>query len=252
MNLLSALVLGLVQGFCEFLPVSSSGHIALLSRISGINATLSFSLTLHLATAIAVIIFYRKKLWRLIKKPLCPTAVYLVLATAVTGVVVVMLKPYAQSLFDGYSLAPFFMLTAILLTVSNFFCSNKTGKVTPLNSLVIGLGQGLAVFPGLSRSATTVTTARFLGVENDESVDFCFLLSLPIIIGSAIVELLDSPALAVDLPSLAVGFSSALVSGLISLKFIKSAFSDKSRYFAVYLVVLSIVITLNDCVFRVF
>ena len=252
MDLFTALLLGLVQGFCEFLPVSSSGHIALLSRISGQTSSLAFSLVLHLATALAVIVFYRAKLWQIVKKPFCPTTLNLILATAVSGVVAILLKPFAESLFDGYSLAPFFLVTATLLTVSHFFCAKNTGKITPLNSLVIGIGQGLAVFPGLSRSATTVSTARFLGVDKDESVDFCFLLSLPIIIGSALVELIGSPIAVFDFPALIVGFISALVSGLISLKFIKSAFGDKSVYFIVYLVVLSVVITLNDCIFHIF
>ena len=252
MDLLTALLLGLVQGFCEFLPVSSSGHLALFCRISGQTSSLSFSLALHLATAIAVIIFYRKKLWEIVKKPFCPTAVNLVLATIVSAVVVFALKPYAESFFDGYSLAPFFMLTATLLLLSRFFPLQGSGNITPLKALCIGLGQGLAVFPGLSRSATTVSTAKFLGVANDESVDFCFLLSLPVIIGSALVELVGAPTLAIEFPALAVGFVSALLSGLLCLKFIKSAYQDKGGYFITYLVVLSLVITLNDCVFHIF
>ncbi|MBQ8881821.1 MAG: undecaprenyl-diphosphate phosphatase [Clostridia bacterium] len=253
MNFFTAFIFGIVQGATEFLPVSSSGHIALFSRITGADASLSFSLILHLATVLAVCIAFREQVFSIIKKPLCSTTVYIILATVVSAVIALMLKPIAQSMSSGQSLAPFFMLSATILTISRLFAPKNAVK--PLNAgraITIGLCQGLAVFPGLSRSATTLSAGALLGVEKKTNTEFCFIMSVPLIIGSVIVDCFSSTAVFADFSVIAVGFVSALVSGLVSLKLIKRAFGENIKYFALYLIVLSIVITVNDCFLHLF
>lgn len=252
MNFFTALILGVIQGATEFLPVSSSGHIVLLCRITGIDASVSLSLILHLATVLAVCIAFREKLWQLIKKPFCPTTLYLFIATAISAVIALLLKPVAESFMDGRSLALFFLISAVILTLATLFPCKNAGEMNIARAVVIGVSQGLAVFPGLSRSATTISTGSLLGVEQKHNTEFCFLLSVPIIIGSAIVDIFTSPVFLGDFTTLSVSFVSALISGIFALKLIKSGFWKKSKYFIVYLVTISALITLNDSFLHLF
>ena len=245
--------MGLIQGFTEFLPVSSSGHLVLFSRITGAESSLAFDLILHLGTLIAVVIVFKKELIELVKKPLCPLAKKLALATVFSVVVVFVLKDLADECFDGKSLPLFFMLTALLLTLSGAFSQKNGGEISYLDASIIGIAQGLAVFPGLSRSGTTASTASLLGVKKSDGVSFCFLLSIPIILGSSVVEIAGGELNAVSLGCVIAGFISALVSGLIALVTAKKFLSNgKNAPFVVYLIALSLVITVNDLFLKAF
>lgn len=249
MSYFQAFVLGLVQGLTEFLPVSSSGHLVLFSRITGVESSLYFDIILHLGTLAAVIIAFRREVFGLVRKPLSKPSLAVVIATAVSAVVAILTyKPAKLAFSSGKTLPVFFMLTAVLLTAGAYY-RPKTVKPRHdfFTAAVVGFCQGLAVFPGLSRSGTTVTAGTLLGVEKRENTAFCFILSIPIILGSALAEIIGGEPSPVPIGQLLVGFFTAFASGLLSLRLAKTIF-DKNNgvFFAAYLVVISAVIVIND------
>ncbi len=248
MTYLDAFLLGIIQGLTEFLPVSSSGHLVLYSRITGAQSSLFFDLILHLGSLAAVIIVYFKEISQLVKHPLSKRARMLMLSTVISAAVVFLLKDIVDSTFDGSLLPVFFLLTAIILTVGTYLPRKQQQKeVGALDAIIIGAAQGFAAFPGLSRSGLTVSTGSLLGVEKSQNASYCFILSIPIIIGSAIVESIGGAFDPVPFGCLAVGFVAAFISGLLALKLIKKVFlNNRFDVFAGYLVVLSIFLTVND------
>ena len=224
MNVFYAVIMGLLQGLTEFLPVSSSGHLVLFTRITGVQPDMFFDLFLHLATLFAVIIQFRKQSLAVIKKPFSPFSIKLIIATVITVVLAFVFKDVAEQSFNGKTLPFTFILTAVLLLTSRFFAKTPTHVPTYFDSVVIGIAQGLAVFPGLSRSGTTVSTGKLLGVDEQENTSFCFLLSIPVIIGGTVLEVIDGGATLISPICLITGFVSAFISGLVALRFIKNAF----------------------------
>ena len=254
MNIFYAFILGVTQGLTEFLPISSSGHLSIIARVLGIEASLGFDLVIHCATALAVIIHCRKQLPHLIKKPFAPFPRAIIIATVISAVVVLIVKPFAQNFFNGWGLGIFFALTALLLVFSTFYSPKKTNALpTTFQAVMVGFMQGLAVFPGLSRSATTFTTANALGLEKKSNTSFCFLLSVPIIIGSSIVSLFTEQLVYVPFPCLLIGFISAFISGLLALRCIEKIFLNKNLLpFALYTAIVAVILTLNDCFWGIF
>jgi len=248
MSYFQSLILGLVQGLTEFLPVSSSGHILLTGELLGVTPSLAFELILHVATLIAVVVFYRKSIFLRLKKPFSLSNLYLVVATVITAVFALLLRKTVGN-FPVSRLPIFFLVTACLLLTGSFFGKGNK-KMTLGKSAVIGLTQGLACIPGLSRSGSTISVALAMGVEKNEATEFSFLLSIPIILGSSIVELIGAPIGSVDLGVTAVGFVAALVSGYAALLIVNKLMKKASLdLFAVYLVALSIVLIFANYVF---
>ncbi len=235
MNVLEAFIIGIVQGLTEFLPISSSGHILLVERIMGVQSELSFTLVLHLATLIAVVIVMRKRIYDTIRAP--KKWLPLILATIFSALVVFALGDLIEPMMSGSFLAICFLITAIMLLVSGFIKPKKK-EVNTFDAVIIGIVQGLAVIPGISRSGSTVSTAVMLGNEKEESVSFSFLLSIPIIIASAAIDLLTEGISSVPFLPLLTGFIAAFFSGLFAVKFMLKVTRSYDG-FAVYLAALS-------------
>lgn len=247
-----AILLGLIQGLTEFLPVSSSGHLLIIEKIFNINTNINFiNITLHLATLFAVCLIYRKKLFNLIKHPFCKEMQYLVIATIPAIVFVLAFNSFVDNnLTSSVFLGIGFFVTSILLIISHL--SIKTSHYyTPLtykNSILMGLGQALAIFPGLSRSGTTLTLGLISGVQKNEALDFSFLMSIPIILGGLIYELIKSdvfstPFSSAEILPLLCAFLTAFLTGLFSIKFMQKLVSKlKLWYFAPYLIVLGVLV----------
>ena len=249
MSYLQSFILGLLQGLTEFLPVSSSGHTLLAGHLLNVEIPLAFELILHLATLLAVIIFYRKSVFFRIKRPFRKGNLYLALATAVTAVIAFLFRKFYADGLSSITLLPlFFALTAGILVVGSWV-KPKPSSMTAGKSAIIGLTQGLSCIPGRSRSGTTSSTALILGVDKQEATEFSFLLSIPIVLGSAIIELITQPLTGVSFPVLAVGFITAFISGYFALhivsKLIKNASLD---VFSVYLIALSLTLILFKAV----
>lgn len=253
MELLYSLLLGLVQGLTEFLPVSSSGHLLLVGRIIGYKPTVAFEIVAHLGTLAAVAIAYRTRLKETVVRPLSKPSLVLVLSTAVTAILVLLFEDTLRATFDG-SLLPFaFAATAVLIVLSSLVKPKAGKEMGFFEGFVVGVSQAAAVIPGLSRSGTTISAARFCGVDSEKSADFSFMLSVPIIVVSALGELIrhfDEFA-GENILCLAIVFFASFVSGFFAIKLVMKAVRKGGFHiFAIYLGVLSVLLFLNDFFFH--
>ncbi len=257
MTVFQALLLGLVQGLTEFLPVSSSGHLVLLQRLMNVNlgrVDMLFDLTLHLGTLFAVCVVFRKKIIQLFKRPF-KTLLYLVFATVPAAVAGLLFDDFIDDIFfGGRFLWVGFAATAVLLAAAQIKERKIAGRL-PLkfgSAFGMGLAQAVAVIPGISRSGATVAAGILLGRNREEVADFSFLLSIPIILGSFVVgiikgiyngELADCFAqYGSGLGfSVAVSVMAAAIAGLFAIKImIKCISSAKYTPFIIYLCMLSV------------
>lgn len=192
---------GLIQGFTEFLPVSSSGHLLLVSALTGVECPLFMSVMLHVGTLFAVIIAYRKPLLQILRHPISDKRLlYLVIASIPTFIIAAAVKFFLPEGIDKYILPVGFALTAALLLLSslnkNKFSVGEKG-VLPL--LITGVAQGMACFAGLSRSGATICTMSLFDIKREESGEFSFLLSIPVILAGAAVELIEAFATSAEI-----------------------------------------------------
>ena len=250
MGFFVAIILGIVQGITEFLPVSSSGHLVLLEHIFDVDFDFTLlNVLLHFATLIAVCWYYRKTLLTLLKNPFSKTAQCLIVATIPAVLFVLLCNNFIENnlsslVFVGIG----FLVTSVLLIVSNHL-SNKTTNFCEVgykNSLFLGIAQALAIFPGLSRSGTTLSFGLIAGIKKDEALDFSFLMSIPIILGSLLYELFTKKIEfqsfeVVDILSIATSFLVAFFCALISIKFMKNIINKMKLWcFVPYLLILSV------------
>lgn len=249
MTVWEALALGVVQGLGEFLPISSSGHLILLEKLGVGSQSLLFNIVVHLGTLLALVIVMRKSVWSVIRRPFQKKTLYILLACLPTFALALIFKYALPSLLEGELLGFGFTLTACMLFASEKLRSGKPRLLNAAPSLICGVAQGIAVLPGVSRSGATVSALCLLGVDRAEAADFSFLLSIPVILGSAALEgadvlrgyaFLDVPPLA-----LAVGAIAAFVAGIFSIKLFLKLIKDRSLLpFAVYTLLLGFVVTL--------
>ncbi len=237
-----ALILGIVQGASEFLPISSSGHLLLLEKLGVGQESLFFNIMVHVGTLLAVLIAMRRSWMPLLRRPIQKTTGYILLACVPTVAL-------APGLISGQLLGFGFVLTACLLTASEMFKKSETALLNGKKSILTGVLQGIAVLPGVSRSGATISALRLQGVDKTEAANFSFLLSIPIIIGSAILEGIDlargSAALDIATLPLIIGTVSAFISGLVSINFFIKLIKKHSMIgFAVYTLLLGVVVTL--------
>ena len=269
------LLLGVVQGLTEFLPVSSSGHLVLLYNIFGIeDNTMLVSILFHIATLLAVVLYYRKDIWILVTHPLCKTNRKLIVTTVCTVAIYLLIDPLVEYAFGGETLSIFFILTAIILFVSDFVANKKKNKnivapesmpdfnytnhlidlpLTYKQAIIIGISQGFACIPGISRSGTTIATSRLVGCDSI-SAKYSFLISIPIIVGSLLLEILKGGSISnVNIAGLIVGFVVCFVVGLLCIKvMVEFVKKSKLQYFSYYLLALASFMLLNDFVLHLF
>lgn len=263
MPLITLLILAVVQGLTEFLPVSSSGHLNILYSLFGIeDNTMLLTIIFHLATLLSVVIYYRKDLLLLISHPFCKTNKKIIVTTTATAIIVLLFKKIIDKLWSTQYLFIFFIITAFLLFLNDFlsekhyFMSRTHEKqnnskqvvypnildmnVSYKDAIIIGLTQGLAVIPGLSRSGTTIATAGILGVKDDKT-KYSFLTSIPIIILSLVYSLMSGENLgSINIFALIISFVVCFFVGLLSIKLV-SLLSKKNTfsYFGYYLLALA-------------
>ena len=243
MSELQAIILGLVQGLTEFLPVSSSGHLTICKELFGIETSnITFEVAVHAATVLSTIVAFRKEIWKIIagclNLQMNPEKEY-VLKIAVSMIPIfivgVFFKDYVEGLFgSGLAVVGFMLLvTACLLTLSEMLTrkaakkaqqSESSGEVgKPIGykeAIIIGLAQACAVMPGLSRSGSTISTGLMLGVKKSEVAQFSFLMVLVPILGEAFLELVGGEfgqaASGIGTLPLMLGFATAFLSGLFA------------------------------------
>jgi len=253
MSYLEALILGIIQGLTEFLPVSSSGHLELAKAIMGveIEEDVTFTVLVHGATVLSTIVVFHRDLWKIIKDSLrleWNESTQYVVKIGVSMIPVlfigVFLKDELELLFDGNVMFVGFMLliTAVLLGVT-FFVKKTGNEISFLSAIIIGLAQAVAVLPGISRSGATIATGLLLGNKKESVTKFSFLMVLVPIIGANMLDLIDGELSASsNMAPMALGFVAAFISGLIACKLmIKIVNSGKLIYFAIYCLLVGIV-----------
>ena len=246
MKILALFFLGLVQGLTEFLPVSSSGHLVLFSKIFGIEESLFVSIILHVATLLSIIVVFRKDVWQMICHPLSKETMMIVVATIPTCFLCLLLMPIIKMSFSGGLLPLCFLISAILLLVSERTSRRKTQKdISYKSAFLIGVAQGFAVFPGVSRSGATISAGLLSGSSKEDVTKFSFLMSIPIILLSLVMEVFEiavgGQAVNVSTIGICISFATAFVTGILAIKMMISATKRSSlKYFAFYLILISI------------
>ena len=250
MTLLQALFLGIIQGLTEFLPISSSGHLTLLQRLFGfqnLENYILFDVICHLGTLFAIVWVLYPELCRVIKEPKWQKA--LLLGTLPLFPLVFLMKPIKAVFDDPYYLGYCYLFSGLLLFLAGK-CKrseplNRSSKRMHLDSIVIGLFQAVAVLPGISRSGSTISSARLLGINAKDAAVFSFLLAIPAILGGVAFETLQifkgAPLADVTLSSYLIGFIAALVFGTVSLKVLmRLLVANRLNGFAIYCALLGV------------
>ncbi len=260
MTWFSSLILGLVQGLTEYLPVSSSGHLELGKALLGVDdGGLAFDVLVHVATVCSTIVVLRKELWQLICGVLkwqwnveTRYVVAIIVSMIPIGLVGFCLKDRVEALYSSRVLTVVggcLIITSLLLAMTHFypngFRRGRQGGMNMWQALVVGVAQACAVLPGLSRSGSTIATGLLLGVDRKVIAKFSFLMVLPPILGEA---LLDSRHLVagdevstLSLGAVIIGFVAAFVSGCIACQWMIALVSKcKLIYFAIYTLIVGL------------
>ena len=258
MTIWVAILLGIIQGLTEFLPVSSSGHLVLVQQIFGINNNcLLFDVVVHLGTLVAVVVVYKKSVLEIIKHPFGQKAQKLVFATIPTIIIALIFKDFFKNSFNGSLLFVGFFVTAIIMFITDYACKHnyQYKSLSCGNAIVMGVFQGFAILPGISRSGSTIASAMVQGVRRNESAEFSFLMSIPAILGSLVFELFDLGGAIIDVSAwcLILGFVASAIFGYLAIKLMLKVIK-KARFvwFGVYMLLLAIFVTLNKFMLRWF
>lgn len=250
MTVLQGILLGLLQGLTEFLPVSSSGHLALAEHFFAIDSPgVTFEVFLHFGTAMAVVLFFRKRiasillaLGRAIVRLKYDAAEvrlagHLLLATVPAGLVGYFLAPRVEAAFESPILVSILlMVTGFILWFSGKLFPGTKSRGTWLDALAIGAAQALAILPGISRSGSTLTTGLAVGLDRKAAAEFAFLLSVPVIFGAAAASLGDAlDAGMTNGPALGLGTLAAFLSALPAIALLlRAVAAGKLANFAYY------------------
>lgn len=267
MEYLKAALIGLIQGLTEFLPVSSSGHLVLSQLVLGLEMPgITFEVFLHLGTLVSVFWVFRQRIVSIIKSFLVlfkkeewarfsssvdrRFGIYLIIASIPTAIIAFLLNDYLEKAFD----TPLFVGIALAVTGGMLWLADSLpggnkdiSKTSPLDAVLIGVFQGFAIFPGISRSGATISGALFRKLDKRTAAEFSFLLSIPAILGGALIEIIkiigDGADAAYNWPFYLVGITVAAIAGILAIKFfIRLLVKDRLRIFAVYCWIVSIIV----------
>ena len=262
MTYFKAIILGLVQGLAEFLPISSSGHLALLQGLFGIEgeSVLLFAVLLHVGTLVSVFICYWKDISELVvelfitikdiftgkglrlnERPVRKLGVMIIVATIPTAVIGVLFNDLFESFYSSFvAIGTGFIVTGVLMFLAERMGSANRGieQMNFRNALFIGILQGVAICPGVSRSGSTLIGGLTTGLRREFAVKFAFLISIPSILGSVVLEVPDAVKAGLDtaiIGPVVAGMLVAAVSGIIAIKgMIKIVSGKKLSYFSYY------------------
>lgn len=200
MTYLDALLLGIIQGLTEFLPVSSSGHLVLGETLLGVRPPgVSFEVALHVGTLLAVLVYFRRRLWAMVQSLFRTDMVlerrliwYLIVGSVPAALVGLSLKKFIEATFAAPALvAVLLLVTGLILLSTHWSRLQPERPLSTLRALFVGCGQALAILPGISRSGTTISTGLWLGLPPVVAAEFSFLLSIPAVAGAAVLDFAD-------------------------------------------------------------
>ena len=270
MNLFQSFLLGILQGLTEFIPVSSSAHLLIGQRLLGIpasDAMFSFLVLVQLGTVLALIIYFWKDLWRILLATLSSIKQltrhdgkmlnldarlgwYIIIATIPALIFGYLLKSAVETLFKTPLLEAGIrlLITAVVLALADWLSRPHLTleKMTWLDALLIGIAQVLAVFPGASRSGTTISAGMARGLDRPSAARFAFLMAIPVMLaagGYQVLDLFKLSGLGAFLPVLAVGFATAALVGWLAIKWLLNYLNKHSLYvFALYCAALGVTV----------
>lgn len=272
MNILQGIIIGIVQGLTEFLPVSSSAHLIFIQKLLGVESSLAFDTFLHLGSLLAVLIFFRADIYKMINAwlfsiedilkhrfkegfyadPYKRLAWYVILATIPVGIVGILFESQVDALFAGALYVPGFFLfvTGTILYLSQRIASGQIdmSHMGWAQSLFMGLGQACAIMPGLSRSGTTIAAGLVAGLDKEFAAKFSFILSIPAIFGAFLVQLKDiGLSMSGDGAAIILGFVAAFVSGYLAIKWLLDLIQNKSLdVFAFYCWIVGVIVFMGS------
>jgi undecaprenyl-diphosphatase len=256
MNWIEALILGIVQGLTEFLPVSSSGHLELIKYIFGDNSTpedsMLMTVILHAATALSTIVIFRKDIWDILKglfqfklNEEFYFSLKIVLSMIPAVVIGMAFEDQLESFFNQQILlvGGALIVTALLLYFADK-AKNTEKSVSFKDSIIIGIAQAIAMTPGISRSGATISTSVLLGIDRSKAARFSFLMVVPLILGKMAKDIMSGELAqeSVQVLPLSVGFVAAFVTGLLACTWmIKLVKKSKLTYFSIYCVIVGVI-----------
>ena len=272
MDIIQGIIIGIVQGLTEFLPVSSSAHLVFIQKILGVQSSLAFDTFLHLGTLIAVMWFFRYDIYKMIlswlssvrdilsgrfregfySDPYKRLAWYVILATIPVALVGVLFEDSVDALFSGALYVPAFFLfvTGTILYLSQRMTSGEINynTITKKESLFMGLGQACAILPGLSRSGTTIAAGLTIGLNKEFAAKFSFILSIPAILGAFLLQAKDiGSAMDANFLPVFLGFIASIIAGYMAIKWMLDLIQNKSLdIFAYYCWVIGILVFMGS------
>lgn len=262
MTLFDAIILGIIQGISEFLPVSSSGHLILFQNLLHIKEpTMTFDVLLHVGTLVPIFAVYWTEIVKLIKKPFQKLTYLLIIGTLPAVLVAILFKDQIDAMFTSVTwlLAVGFAITGLLLLYADEakVGRKKTEEITYVDALIIGAMQGVAVAPAISRSGSTISASLFRKLDRQTAAMFSFLLSIPAIAGAVVLEIIkiikaspaDAAVATINPLYMIVGFFAAMISGYFAINFMLDLIRKaKLKYFAFYVFALAALILVDKFV----
>ena len=260
MDYLDSLILGVIQGFTEFLPVSSSGHLELGKSLLGDNSlpkeSMIFTVVLHFATALSTIVVFRKDIIEIIKELLkfelnsnTQFVFKIIISMIPASLIGVFFETELESLFSNniVLVGAMLMVTGLLLILADR-AHNTSKNVSVKTAFMVGVAQAIAMIPGISRSGATISTAVLLGIDKTKAARFSFLMVIPLIFGKIFKDIFSGELSYenTQITSLAIGFIVAFVSGLLACTWmIRLVKNSQLKYFAYYCAVVGIIAILS-------
>lgn len=251
-QLINTIILGLIQGLAEWLPISSTAHLKIVQQLLNFQATPLFDVTLHVGTLVVVVFYFRKEVKGILsalvhldfKSEFGQLIPFIVVATIPTGVIGLLYTVFLEHALQTHIFTMFLSMGIAFLVGATVLYTSKIGKentdtVTVTTAIIMGAAQGLATFPGLSRSGITISTALLLGLKRERAFKFSFLLSIPAVIGDLAVEAYQQRGQlalqAIGPAQLAISLIIAMVAGYIAIRLVSNLVKTKKfHYFAFY------------------
>tara|TARA_Y100001970_G_scaffold164279_1_gene200748 strand:+ start:1287 stop:2045 length:759 start_codon:yes stop_codon:yes gene_type:complete len=241
MTIVDAIILGVLQGITEFLPVSSSGHLVLAQEFLGINEPgNSFEIVLHLGTLLSVLVVFQKDIFLMLGFSNSTFSVkyilYIIIGTLPAGIIGIIFKDFFALLFENRIAVGYALICTSLILFSSFLVKSKNKKISFPFAFIIGCFQAIAIIPGISRSGITICMGILFGLSAKEAARFSFMLAIPIILGAGLLDIIDNSfnqeiTVLVGLS----GLVSSFFVGLISLKWLLNLLEGgKLYYFGIY------------------
>lgn len=245
--MIKTVILGIVQGLTEFLPVSSSGHLAILEKLFGIREPVTLAVFLHFGTLVAILVFFRRPLIELVsgvfkgERESLSYLIKIVIGSIPIAVFAILFESWITSTFTNMKLVAILLGITGTVVLLTGITRKKQQQIELMSAILIGIGQMFAILPGISRSGMTISAGIFYGVEPERAFRFSFLLSIPAVLGANIFELKNVHNFS-NFPELLVGMVFSFVSGFVALKILRSTVYRRFYLFGPYCLIVSMVL----------